>query len=262
VFKINEKNKPLVTCYGSARVVIGANRFDVISAKSDPTPEDSQALADRFILIDVGTIDHCPARDWLIAHGGGKWGESAVNGDRIAAHALWLRDEIESGARPLTRGGRMVVPGDASELLSALRTSSKGPGDVLLWLWSFLHDQARHVQGSQNRNFAAVTTERRIGVSPKHLIESWEHYLPGERPPGLNALTSTLRGLTVPVREGGRIRKGKRGSQIAYLEVSVAQLLDWAIARGEDVSDLDALLSVETEALGQPGPAAQGRGAN
>ena len=255
VFQINQKNRPLATCYGSARVIIGANNFGVISRKAEFTPEDAQALADRFILIDVGTLEHCPARDWLIAHGGAAWGETAVSGDRIARHALWLRDEVESGRRPFTRGGRMVVPGDAAELMSALQTGSKTPWDVLSWVWEFLHDQQRHIASSAGRAFACFTQSGQAWVAPRLLLQAWEHYMPGERAPSFAHLTEAVRGLLKPQKES-RMRKGGRGGErVTYQEVRIEQLTAWAEAQGKDVSDMPALLAVDTDAIGVPGRA-------
>lgn len=250
-FQINQKNRPLVTCRGSARVVIGANNFGVISRKADFTPEDAQALADRFILINVGTIERSPARDWLIAKGGASWGESVVNGDRLARHALWLRDEVQAGRRPLVRGGRLVVPGDASELVTSLQTGSRVPWNVLSWVWSFLQEPAKHIAASTGRPFAAIVHGKRVWIEPSLLVRAWDHYLPGERAPSLEQLTRAARGLLHTDREQ-RLRRGT-GGKVRYRALRLEQLEAWA--EHEDVSpeDLASALQVDTETLGVPG---------
>jgi len=250
-FKINQKNRPLVTCYGSARVVIGANNFGVISRKADFTPEDAQALADRFILINVGTKEHSPARDFLIQKGGAVWGESVVKGDRLARHALWLRDQVESGVRSFTRGGRMVVPGDASELITALQTGSRVPWNVLSWVWAFLNEPAKHIAASTGRPFAALVHEGRVWLEPTLLVRAWDHYLQGERPPTLEQIERAMRGMLRPEREA-RLRRGA-GGKVKYRALRLEQLETWVSASERDAAELAALLAVDTEALGVPG---------
>jgi hypothetical protein len=252
-FKINQKNRPLVTCFGSARVVIGANNFGVISRKADFTPEDAQALADRFILIDVGTKEHSPARDFLIAKGGAVWGESIVRHDRLARHALWLRDQVQSGARALVRGGRMVVPGDASELMSALQTGSRVPWNVFSWVWSFLQDPAKHVAASVGRPFAAIVHEGRVWLEPSLLVRAWDHYLPGEKAPTLEQVRHAARGMLHPEREF-RLRRGA-GGKVKYRALNLDQLTTWTAHEDVSLDELTSTLSVDTETLGVPGRA-------
>jgi hypothetical protein len=251
-FQINQKNRPLVTCYGSARILIGANNFGIISRKAEFTPEDAQALADRFILIDVGTEQDAPAREWLKSRGGPEFTRDWVIGDRIASHALWLRDEVESGRRKLVRGSRLVVPGDAAELLSALQTGSRTPWNVLSWIWSFLQDQSKHIAACVGRPFAVITHGERVWVSTRHLLQSWDHYLPGERAPSLESLTNTMRNLLLPKRETRYRPRREKTQDLTYLALRLDQLRTWLEQQGEDVSELDTLLQVET--MMQTGP--------
>jgi hypothetical protein len=247
-FQINQKNRPLVSCRGAARVVIGANNFGVISRKADFTPEDAQALADRFILINVGTVEASAARDFLIAKGGATWGDSVVKGDRLARHALWLRDEVQAGRRALVRGGRMVVPGDASELVTALQTGSRVPWNVLSWVWAFLQDPAKHVAASVGRSLSCLVHEQRIWIEPSLLVRSWDHYLQGERAPTLEQIERAVRGMLHPEREH-RLRRGA-GGKVKYRALRLEQFEAWVRTHERDVSELPALLSVDTELLG------------
>jgi hypothetical protein len=253
-FKINQKNRPLINCHGSARVVIGANNFGVISRKADFTPEDAQALADRFILIDVGTLEHSPAREFLKTRGGAAWGNSVVKGDRLARHALWLRDEVLAGRRALERGGRLVVPGDASELIVSLQTGSRVPWNVLSWVWMFLNEPTKHIAASTGRSLAAMVHGGRVWIEPNTLVRSWDHYLSGERPPTLEQLKHATRGMLHPEQEH-RLRRGA-GGKVKYRALRMDQLQEWAKASEEATADdLQALLGTDTESIGVPGRA-------
>jgi hypothetical protein len=252
-FKINQKNRPVVSARGSARVIIGANNFNAISRKAELTPEDAQALADRFILIDAGTEDNAPAKDYLKSRGGPAHTADWVSGDRIAKHALWLRDEVLAGRRVLQRGSRFLLPGDAQELVTALQTTSRIPSDLLEWIWQFLRDPGRHVGMSTGRGLAALVKDGAVWIDPRAVLQSWDHYMGSERAPTANAFKRTTRGIVLSERAGGRLRLGKGGTSGKYQRLELNALRGWLSAADEDLAELDRLLTVDTETLGVPG---------
>ena len=252
-FMINEKNRPASACRGSARVIIGANNFNVISRKAELTPEDAQALADRFILIDAGTEDSAPAKDYLTSNGGPDFTRSWVDGDGIAKHALWLRDEVLAGRRVLQRGSRFIIPGDAHELVMALQTNSRVPSDLLEWVWQFLQDPAKHVAACVGRPLACVVRDGQIWISPRNVLQAWDHYMGQERAPTANMFDRTTRGILVSERKGGRLRLGKDGRAGKYQRLNLAALVSWLHSRDENLSELPKLLAVDTEQLGKLG---------
>lgn len=251
-FKINQKNRPVTSARGSARVIIGANNFNVISRKAELTPEDAQALADRFILIDAGTDDNAPAKDYLTTRGGPDFTRSWVDGDGIARHALWLRDEVLAGRRVLQRGSRFIIPGDAHELVTALQTASRVPSDLLEWVWQFLQDPARHVAASVGRPLGCLVQDGQIWINPRGVLQAWDHYMGGERAPTANLFDRTTRGVLLSERKGGRFRVRAAGNRIKYQRLSLEALLSWLRSRDEDLSELSAMLATSTEDLGKP----------
>lgn len=252
-FKINQKNRPVVSARGSVRVIIGANNFNAISRKAELTPEDAQALADRFILIDAGTEDAAPAKDYLKSRGGPQFTHDWVSGDRIAKHALYLRDEVLAGRRVLVRGSRFMLPGDAAELVTALQTTSRVPSDLLEWVWQFLQDQGKHVGASVGRPLACVVKAGQIWINPRGLLQAWDHYMGSERAPTANTFQRTTRGVLLSQRQGGRIRLGRQGTGPTYYQLDPEALSSWLRSRDEDLADLPRLLAVDTETLGVPG---------
>jgi hypothetical protein len=252
-FKINQKNRPVSTARGSVRVIIGANNFNVISRKAELTPEDAQALADRFILIDAGTDDAAPARDYLTGNGGPNFTRSWVEGDKIAKHALWLRAEVIAGRRILQRGSRFILPGDAHELVTALQTASRVPSDLLEWVWQFLQDPAKHVSASVGRPLACLIKDGAIWINARGVLQCWDHYMAGERAPTANAFARTTRGVVLSERKGGRLRLGHGGSKARYHQLNLESLAAWLKGRDESLQELPALLEQETEQLAAPG---------
>lgn len=258
-FSINRKNRNIVICHGSVRVICCANNFNMIARKGDFTPEDAQAIADRFILFEPNPL----ARDYLIAKGARIFGNELVKGLKLAKHVLWLRAQNEAGIRPIERGQRLYVPGDASALTDALQTTTRTPWAICYWLWSFLRNPWTHVTGTAGRPLAALVTldnaarTPSLWVSSEHLAQSWDTYLQGERAPSREALLGALRNVSA-ARGEARLRRALRGPvhgsgtdvRVEYVRVRLEALVQWAEVNGEDTSELPAWLSVETESLG------------
>lgn len=258
-FAVNRKNRNIVICHGSVRVLCCANNFNMIARKGEFTPEDAQALADRFILIEPNPL----ARDYLIGKGARIFGNELVKGLKLAKHVLWLRAQNEAGIRPIERGQRLYVPGDAHALTDALQTTTRTPWAICYWLWSFLRNPWTHVSGTAGRPLAALVTVDRalqtpsLWVSAEHLAQSWDNYLQGERAPTREALLGALRNVSVG-RGEGRLRRAIRGpvhgagqaGRVEYVRVRLEALVQWAQGNGEDPSELAAWLAVETESLG------------
>ena len=256
-FELNRKNRNLITLTGSVRVILAANNFNMILRKGEFTPEDAQALADRFILIEP----HPLAAKFLADRGGRPWTNTLTLDGRLLRHVHWLRAQHEAGIRPIERGTRLYVPGDASLLTDVLQTATRTPWAICFWLWQFLQNPATHVSASSGRPLGALVADGALWVSSEHLVLAWDHYLQGERPPSREVLQSALRNVTAARDEGGRLRRnapapphgGRAASRVDYRQIRIEALVQWATRNGEDTRDLAIWLSVQTEALGTPG---------
>jgi hypothetical protein len=246
-FGVERKYQSEAKARGSIRAILAANNMRLLSTKEDFTREDALALADRFLFV----IPHPFAREWLIAKGGPNFGERLVRENYIAQHALWLRQQHETGARKIRPGGRLVVPGDAQELVRIIQTSGGAAWPALYWLWSFLQNPAAHIGASAGRPFAAVVKEGRLWVSFKRLYESWDHYLQGERPPTLERLTNAARGVVRPQKEARYEPSRARAAGVRYQQIDLDALGAWAQAQGENTEALHAnaggLLAQDTD---------------
>jgi hypothetical protein len=265
-FELNRKFRDIVTLEGSIRLILAANNFNMIARKGEFTPEDAQALADRFILIEPNPL----AVEYLKQKGARAFTDTWTDGLRFARHVHWLRAHNEAGIRPIERGTRLYVPGDAALLTDALQTATRVPWSICFWLWSFLRNQAVHVSSSTGRPLAAIVARQQGGasalwVSSEHLVQSWDHYLQGERPPPRETLLGAIRNVTVP-RTDARLRRDVRGpvhspgrtQRVEYSRVRLEALVQWAERAGEDTSCVSEWLTVETETLGTPGPGGYG----
>lgn len=265
---INQKNRDHVAARGAVRVLLAANNLKLVTTKEDLTREDAAALADRIVFVSPSPL----ARDWLESRQGVQFTKRWIEQDTIAKHALYLEACERAGTRRVTRGKRLLLPGNATELTRSIMVGSGVNWRVMSWVYSFLLDQQRHIAASTGRAFAALVRDRSVWLAPPSLLASWDHYLPNERPPTLEALTKALRSLLTPVRDVARYRPttgagrgqgagrgGHVGGQITYQQLATLELSAWLRTEQGDDSDLPALLERNTEVLAAGGAGA-GRG--
>jgi hypothetical protein len=244
-FSLNRKFQDLVTCKGALRIILCANNLKLISSREEFTPEDAQALADRFLFV----VPDPAARDWLQARGGFRFTSSWVEGDRIARHALWLKAQAENHTRPIKPGARFIVPGDANELLAQMRAGSGLRWSILYWIDSFLRDPKVHFQARGGRSSAVLVKDREIWVAPRLLLDGWTHYLLGEKAPTQERLASAMRGLLVPAREARYQPNDGRKDGARYQKLDLAQLLAWYEMTHAELEELASFLEHDTETV-------------
>jgi len=249
-FEVNRKYQHPIVAKGSLRIICCANNMRLISAHEDFTPEDARALADRFLFVRP----HPEARAWLERRGGQAFTEELVKGDRIARHALWLREQARSGARPVTRGGRLAVPGSADELTQAIQVSGGVRWAVLAWVHAFLCDPAVHIAARAGRPFMAICKPAEgeadpvIWIAPSLVLECWDHYMAGDRHPSREKLTDALKGMLYPADVARRRLSGR-----SYQALKLEHLVSWCENAGQDLGELAELLERDTETMGTPG---------
>jgi hypothetical protein len=245
-FSLNRKFQQPILVKGAIRAVLAANNLKLISSRAeDFTIEDAQALADRFLFV----VPHPYARDWLIERKNvnQEFTNSLVEGGRVAKHALWLSRAAQDGTRPIARGGRLIVPGNADELTRQILTSSGVNWSVLKWIWSFLQDPQAHRGKLFGKQYAAIVKAGAVWVSPRRLIDSWDDYMGGDRPPTQERMAAAARGLLLTVKDGGRYTPKGRGDSTRYQRLKLEELEAWCLAQGEDTGELVRLLQVDTE---------------
>jgi hypothetical protein len=253
-FSVERKGQEAFRVRGSIRAILAANNLKLISSKEEFTREDALALADRFLFV----CPHPAARDWFIQRGGNAFGKILLGENRIAKHALWLRQEHEQGRRRIKPGGRLVVPGDAGELVQLIQTSGGAAWPALYWLWSFLHDPLTHVRACAGQPFAAVVKDGELWVSFKRLWESWDHYLGSDRTPSLERLTAAAKGVVLPKREARYQPRGARAAGVTYQRIDLDAFREWVRGIDEDAHTVNkgpgGLLEHDTEGLALEAP--------
>lgn len=217
-FTVNRKHAQRFVARGSVRVVLSANAPNLTSRNAELSADDVKALGDRLISVRCTPA----ARAFLESLSTETW---ARGGDRIAQHALWLREAARAGTRPVAPGTRLAVAADAAELVATIRVSSGVRWQVLYWVCSYLRAPEIHLRGCGGKPAIQVTGGV-VSIAPSRLPECWGHYLGQERPPTVEKVLSAVRALT--------------SGEGSFRRLEAATLASWADSAGEELPPLAA----------------------
>jgi hypothetical protein len=135
---INPKGGARATAFGYARAIAGTNNEESLHLGKELNSEDVRALAERLTL--VGGRSYEPkvraVIEFLANIQATQPGElnTWVTEDRIARHALWLRDR-EGWATGAKKTGRFIVPGNGERSGELLAFNDPLSVKVLSWVF-------------------------------------------------------------------------------------------------------------------------------
>lgn len=213
------------TVRGAIRVILAANNLNLLAIPGELTNQDIAAIGERFLYIELQDQDYRAAL-FLAAHGGREFTEQLVQGDRIARHALWLRD-----ARPRLMGGRWAVPGDCAEMLRAMRTGAGLRWPLCKWLVAWLMDGAATTPTMFRAPGAVLVRDRKVYASVDKIRESWTTYLKDEQVPATQKVQKAFAEISTPGEEGRRqfrLKAGPSGGRVWMREIPTEYLLTWS----------------------------------
>ena len=231
---LRRKFMPNATLRGCIRAVFMANNEDMLSQHDENLGPDSlEAVALRFLYVPVGEA----AAEYLHSLGGNRGTKDWVEGDRIARHALWLRDE-----RKINRDyeGRFLVQGHITKAHNSLATSGTVPGLVVEWLARFLVAPREDII----RQHDVIIGKGRILINASALLKNWSFVL-GEsyKAPSLGRVNKVLSSLSARKDQAREQRSTPTGAvhRARYWEIKPDLVIDYAdkegLAKG-DVSEL------------------------
>lgn len=230
----NQKHVITRKVVGAIRLLISANNDNVLKFSDEELSAlDLEAIVGRFLHIRVS--DNA-AKFIADRNEGRRMTERWVEGDDLARHALWLRDN-----RTLNPGRRFLVEGEPTAMHRALVTQGRWNGIVLEWLARFMTDPDKidyAYRGKQALCRARVGSQKLL-INTQGVIDGWDLYLANtsERL-STNAVGRVLNQLSNSYKP----KLGKAGSERAHFHLVDADLV-FSWAEENQVGDLERMQS-------------------
>jgi hypothetical protein len=209
---LKRKYKSNSDLQGAVRLVLTANREDLLGHRSVSSPQDLEAIAQRFLYINVP-----PAAAELL-NGVPRERRNYWATAGIAKHALWLAENHEV-KEP---GKRFWVEGDVSQMHRLLMTGSRWNSLVCEWLVKHLMDPSKF----NGRQTGLIRIhEGELLVNEQGLTDFWGDYLSTKVDVETGSVGKALRGLAKSTKKKQLRWQGRR---IRYHVIDVDHLLSWS----------------------------------
>ena len=221
---------------GAVRLVISANNEEVLATSETLSNNDIDAIVDRYLWIPCRS----EAAEVLRSVDTSGW----VEGDKIAEHALWLRDNYRW--KP---NGRFLVHSYDRELHSRLVSGSGIRSSVLQFCVGYLLDPAR-LDADPRGRFLIRVHDNRLCVNTQALVACWDTYVKNERCPSTGRLAGAIGALANDDRVRLTLPNGKRPN---YRVIRPEHLKAWAARTGYATEEqIEEALSIDTVERGGP----------
>ncbi len=226
----NRKFQDETVMLGAIRLVIAGNNEDLLAIAENLSINDIDAIEDRFYHIKVNP----DAAEFLKACNA----ESFVKEDKLARHALWLRDNY-----PIKRNGRFLIRSTDQSFYRALTTKSGIRSAVCQWLTGYVKDPRRIDMKNQ---YQVRIQSGKLLVTTKGLLDDWDLFVANESVPTTGRLAQAIAGLSAPER----VNRAKPGGGAGmYRVIDTEHLIAWAEkTEFATEAEIRACLSVDTEA--------------
>lgn len=232
---LEEKFMNSIDLMGAVRLLITANNDSFLSLKDMSTDEDIEANALRIIHIRSGS----EAAEYLESLGGFEGTKDWVDGDKIAAHAHWLKENYK-----FKEGKRFIVEGGDDELARDMRAKGKYTQGVYGILVQILErpEGVGYIPGGYNLQLhkAPVGNALKCFILDKQLlvtataVERLWRGLRSDSPPGTVMIGKALASIASQIKEIGPVK---------YRVVDTERLFAWAEKYGVSEASIDALRS-------------------
>lgn len=238
---LSRKFLPTASLNGALRFVLAANNEKLLAFDEDLSVHDLEAVAGRFLHIDTSR-----AAGYLAGIGGRQATDGWVDGDKIAAHALWLRDNRKVAMSP---DGRFLVQGSATRMHRLLATKGRTAALVVEWLAKFLDapPAVRHLIVSKK---VAIVGNGELLVNTNALTEFWDLFVKSDSTPNTTRLGSALGNLAIEQRP-------RRVGSVRFHAINLPLVYDWAEANQiGDIEQMKKLVALPVPVAAPAAPAA------
>lgn len=215
---------------GSIRLILAANNKDLLASTEPLTANDIEAIVDRVLYLKVEQ----EAADYLRGFSK-EFRNTFVEGDGLAKHALWLRDN-----RIVTGDHRFIVEGDKGALHRGLTVNSGLRSAVCNVCIAYLLEP-RKIEphcGLLVRKYGKIVVGAdgkktlvggKLLVTARGLMTHWSSYTTNVFAPAAGPLEKAISGLSEVGRKRLKTRDGKWAN---YRVIDTENLIAWADDHG------------------------------
>jgi len=218
---------------GHFRVILAANNDRLLPRGSEVvTDDDSAAIADRLIFLDMG-----PGPSAYLNSLPPSKRDAFKSQNLLAKHVLWMRNN-----RPARGAGRSPVEGSSSRATKRIDYAGVR-GELLQWLFVVLVEGADDFMAFRDEKPVAVFRDRRTGdlhagVRSTLVASSWKAIIGTDKSETLAEITEALNSVKI---EKKRVRAAKGSRAHHYFIVDTRHLVSWAefmgLATAEEISE-------------------------
>ncbi len=236
---LKRKYMPSAELQGAVRIIIGANRDDVLSFNETLSTDELDATAQR--IMHIVTTDE--SRRYLLENNHRHW----VTEDLFARYVLWLRKN-----RRVDSTGRWLVEGHMPEMRAKLATS--GPNARFCeWIVGYLSDEAARMKNTAQaacvqlrEGMDASGTGNGVGelwINAQAISHQWDAYtieLGRNDRPAPERASMALKGLST-AHKSFKVKVGAKASVLQFWRINLDHVFDWAVRSGTgDVEQMRA----------------------
>ncbi len=215
---LSRKHKAPADLVGAIRLILTANNEHLLSSDGASTHLDLQAIAQRFLYIEVGE----DATEFMESLSDAET-SAILWGDGLAKHALYLEK-----TREVTKDRRFWVEGDTDSMHRMLMTGTAWNSLVCEWLVRYLlkpnvFDKANN--GLIRRGPNEKTGVSELLVNEQAIIDGWKTYIDIHKDPETAKIGTALRALSTKQKP---VQLRFMGKRLRYRIIDTEYLFDWS----------------------------------
>lgn len=199
---------------GCTRTIICAHNISILRSTEHMSENEVTGTAERLLYIP------CNPEAARFLETINTFERGWVDGDGIAEHALWLRDNHVHESQ-----GRFYIKSANEEIVRMLSTGSGIKSMVCQWLVRFLLDPGRVEHSANNKDALVRVFNGHVLVNVRGVSEMWKTYFPNENAPSTSVLSSAISELSIP---NLRPKLGGRADRINYRVIENKNIFSWA----------------------------------
>lgn len=219
---LNRKFLPQAPLVGAIRLILAANNDRMLAFSEDLSVHDLEAVAERFLHVNTAG-----AQGYFKKFPGGKAPEDWVEGDVIAQHAMWLREN-----RAVLHEGRFLVSGSKSRMLSMLATGGRNSG-VVEFLAKYLAATPQQRQPVDSKKLV-IAGKGEFWVNTLAVADHWDLFVTNDRAPSTTKVGRALAGLS---KEGIEKRLAGQRYHLIDHELVLSWMAENQVGSPEDARD-------------------------